>query len=105
MSGYYCLADMPFCPDTETGKHDWLDRRQCADYQEPYKAECSACAALLDKKWWGWDFRTGLEHFDDASREPEVIALQVELRENDQRRRAEYQQPLLQGDNWGVYHN
>jgi hypothetical protein len=86
MSGYTSLGDMPFCPSTEDGKHDWLDRRMY-DSNEPYKAECSACAALVDHLWWGWQFQTGLEHFADAQHDPAVQALMAEIQENDRRRR------------------
>jgi hypothetical protein len=67
MTAYAHLRDVLPCPLAL--KHDWIDRRQSAssDSHESYKAECSWCAALLDKMWWGWEFRTGLEHFDDAS--------------------------------------
>lgn len=86
MSGYTCLEDVPFCPSTEDERHDWLDRRMYSS-NEPYKAECSACAALIDHLWWGWQFKTGLEHFDDAQHEPAVQALMAELQDNDRRRR------------------
>ncbi len=29
-----------------------------------YSGECSYCAALLVQRWFGWEFYTGLEHFD-----------------------------------------
>ncbi len=67
MTAYQHLKDVLPCPMAL--EHDWLDRRQHSS-DEPYKAECSWCAALLDKRWWGWDFRTGLEHFEDAKYEP-----------------------------------
>ncbi len=87
MTAYRRLSDILPCPRTPTGQHEWLDRRQCSS-DEPYKAECSECAALLGKHWWGWDFRTGLEHFDDAKREPAIQALMREMQDNRRLRQA-----------------
>jgi hypothetical protein len=64
VSGYFGVEDILPCHRTKTGLHDWIDYRQDSDSY--YTGECSHCAALLRRFWWGWEFRTGEEHFEDA---------------------------------------
>ena len=77
MSGFASPHDVLPCP--EGPEHDWLDRRMYNAKHERWKAECSQCGALLDNTWWGWEFKTGLEHFADAQHDPAVKALLAEL--------------------------
>jgi len=69
MCGYKSIEDILPCPDTQDGKHDWCDYRNCSD--DYYNGECTHCAALIRRHWWGWEFRTGQEHFDDFRDRPE----------------------------------
>lgn len=63
MCGYHELDEILPCPEEPRGLHDWCDYRRTSD--DYYNGECTRCAALLRRHWWGWEFRTGEEHFDD----------------------------------------
>lgn len=82
MSGFVNLLDVIPCPEKD--EHEWMDSRMVGNAdsntpEEPYKAECANCAALIEKMWWGWEFKTGLEHFDDAQHDPKNRALLAEM--------------------------
>jgi hypothetical protein len=71
MSGYARKEDVLGCPGFASGEvfshgpggaHDWMPTGYQRDTGE---WECSWCAALLSRQWWGWDFKTGLEHFEE----------------------------------------
>jgi hypothetical protein len=66
MSGYVRLEDA--LPCTQAPRHDWLNiGRFKAESRR--KFECSWCAALATRYWWGWEFKTGEEHFAEAQEE------------------------------------
>lgn len=64
MSGYLSFRDVLPCPESPNGAHDWLPGAIAED-DPSVQFECSWCAALASTKWWGVEFRTGLEHFED----------------------------------------
>ncbi len=97
MTAYARIEDILPCLRDDmnpSGEHDWVDYRNCSD--EWYYGECSWCAALIRRFWWGWEFRTGEEHFDD-----------VRIEGFEKLHRARRMPPVLHriggGQNWGIY--
>jgi hypothetical protein len=56
------IEDALPCPDAD--EHDWNESNiSCKGAVK--EMECSWCAALARRYWWGWEIKTGLEHFAD----------------------------------------
>lgn len=83
MTAYGRLQDV--LPCTHVSRvHDWIDFRNDSD--EPYTGECSWCGALLQRKWWGWEFWTGQEH--QEARDQGLVPAKIVAIVNRQRDRA-----------------
>ena len=98
MTAYARKGDVLPCPREDlnpAGQHDWIDSRCSSD--EPFDAECSYCAALLKQEWWGWEFKTGEEHFQEAAENMPPEVRETLDRAAGRRRRGMFAQAAVRG--------
>lgn len=63
MSGYTEEADILPCPIT--AEHQWVPV-DLAPQPDGIIMRCGSCKACITRRWWGYEFYTGLELLDSV---------------------------------------